>query len=95
MTALRIIDPPDLGAGTDSIEVGDMWRWERADRDGREAWAVMLPGRRIWWTTDHAAGGGGWEATGEPPAITVTPSIWVSPPDGWHGWIRDGQLVDA
>lgn len=92
MTALRIIDAPE-GSYKDT-QPGDMWRWPRQDKDGQEAWVIMLPGGRAWWTTYEAADGG-WDVTGEPPAITVTPSIWVNRPEGWHGWIRDGQLVDA
>lgn len=95
MTALRIVDAPPRGEGLDGFEVGDMWRWPRGDRDGEEAWVILLPGRRVWSTVDYASGGGRWEVTGEAPDLTVTPSIWVSPPDGWHGWIRDGQLVGA
>lgn len=32
----------------------------------------------------------GWTRTGEPPRITVTPSI-VLP--GYHAWLRDGSLI--
>lgn len=35
-----------------------------------------------------------WDWKGEPPNLTVTPSIWHKP-DGWHGYIRDGEIVDA
>lgn len=97
---LRIIEAPVEGVGYDGIEVGDMWRWPRGDRDGRESWAILLPGRTTWWTTDYARGssgasGGRWDVAGAAPLITVSPSIFVNPPHGWHGFIRDGQLMDA
>jgi hypothetical protein len=34
-----------------------------------------------------------WVRTGEPPLVTAQPSIFVSEPDGWHGWLRAGELV--
>jgi hypothetical protein len=38
-----------------------------------------------------------WEVTGTPPKITVSPSIRLMTNDGdeWHGYIRDGELVEA
>jgi hypothetical protein len=55
---------------------------------------VCLPGN--WWfcvdsqTTDGA--GQGWTVTGEPPKITVSPSINMV--GLYHGWLRDGVLSD-
>jgi hypothetical protein len=34
-----------------------------------------------------------WQRTGEPPRVTVTPSIFVSPPAGFHGFLTAGELV--
>jgi hypothetical protein len=61
-----------------------------------------------WRTTDQAARPphGMWQVTGTPPDLTVSPSIDVEfwrTVDGrpvrdgsyWHGWIRDGRLVQA
>ena len=61
-----------------------------------------------WRTTDRAASPphGMWDVTGTPPLITVNPSVDVEywrtengqpVRDGsyWHGWIRDGVLVEA
>lgn len=39
--------------------------------------------------------GKGWTVHGEPPNITVSPSIWVQPQSGWHGFIRNGEIVNA
>ena len=65
------------------------------DPERGEAWNVVLPDGGEWITTQKARGGGHWTVTGTPPLITVSPSIWHNQPDGWHGWIRDGALVDA
>ena len=74
-----------------------MWRDPAWDDDDRERWAIVLPNGTVWYTTDIASGTHErWEITGEPPNITVTPSIddrWPGNP--WHGWIRNGELVDA
>ncbi len=60
-----------------------------------ESWIVALPDGGEWITTQKATGGGYWTVTGTPPAITVSPSIFHNAPTGWHGFIRDGELVDA
>jgi hypothetical protein len=40
-----------------------------------------------------AAGGGeGWSVSGEPPKVTVTPSINIV--GRYHGWITDGVITD-
>ena len=39
--------------------------------------------------------GVGWTRTGEPPDVTVQPSVFVSPPHGGHGFIRNGEIVNA
>lgn len=39
--------------------------------------------------------GARWQVTGTAPKLTCHPSVFVSPPNGWHGFIRDGFLVDA
>ena len=38
----------------------------------------------------------GWTVTGEPPNITVSPSINSSPgyPDGYHGFLQNGIISD-
>lgn len=70
------------------------WYDEYTDQPG-ESWLVALPGGGEWITTQKASGGGYWEITGIPPAITVSPSIWHNQPHGWHGFIRGGILQDA
>jgi len=70
------------------------WYDEYAQRPG-ESWLISLPDGGDWITTSQASGGGYWDVTGTAPKITVTPSIFHNAPAGWHGWIRDGYLVDA
>jgi len=68
------------------------WYDGHAQRPG-ESWLVILPDGGQWLTTQQASGGGYWDVSGTPPMITVSPSIWNNAPAGWHGWIRDGELV--
>ena len=99
---LRVIDPPeDIFA----VQVGDMWRKPELDVPDREAWYVVLPSRtgrnwpNLWYTTETALGQDHpmWDVSGTPPKITVSPSIKIMSHDGdeWHGYIRDGELVEA
>lgn len=83
---------------------GAMIRSPWRDYDGRPpAWVIFLPNGSHWNTNDRAASrepggklGPYWEVTGTAPAITVHPSIDDQDPDRpWHGWIRNGELVDA
>lgn len=102
-TILHIIDPPTdepLRSWTYKDDPGAMWRWPDLDRDGRDAWVIVLPNHAgIWWTTYYADGTDPprmWDVTGEPPNITVSPSINAGdgPGDGkWHGHIVNGVMT--
>lgn len=70
------------------------WYDDYAGKPGK-SWLVALPDGGDWITTQQATGGGYWDVTGEPPLITVSPSIWHNSPNGWHGWIRNGVLEAA
>jgi hypothetical protein len=79
---------------------GDMWHEPESDMTGepvaRECWAVVLPNGRVWRTTDPASDPPHplWDVTGQPPRITVHPSINdTDPRGGWHGWIENGELI--
>jgi hypothetical protein len=76
--------------------------------EGREAWYVVLPNRAgLWWTTLESwekatdtepahPSGKLWTVEGEPPNITVTPSIDAGEndkPHGWHGHINNGVMT--
>jgi hypothetical protein len=60
-----------------------------------ESWRIQLPDGGEWVTSQAASGGGFWTVNGTPPMIDVTPSIWHSQPSGWHGFIRNGELIPA
>lgn len=70
------------------------WYDEHADQPG-ESWLIALPDGGDWITTQRAKGGGYWTVTGTAPNLTATPSIWHNAPNGWHGWLRNGELVQA
>ena len=58
--------------------------------------AIVLLNLTVWHTWQPATDGGYWDVTGEAPAPTVSPSIWDQTPGSeWHGWIRDGELVNV
>lgn len=62
-------------------------------------WCVDGPS----WENGELKSEHGWTRTGTPPKITVNPSIHLltTAPDGsdrktlYHGWLRDGVLIDA
>ena len=64
--------------------------------DGR-CFIMRLPGHGEWTIDGPSSNGPGWERTGEPPKITVRPSILSHPSkmrQGYHGWLTDGVLSD-
>ncbi len=97
-TPLRVIEPP---ADFDwwSAEPGDMWPCNLAKSshvvNGRgPCWIIRLPDRAWVWHTNSQTTDKGtyWTVTGEPPNITVSPSINIGP-EIWHGHIQNGALV--
>lgn len=91
---LRLVDAPDdvLGA---TAEPGDCWPWEANEHN--RGWVVKLPDGTAW--IGHLDGDGTlftsgptWTIAGEPPRLDVAGQIRG---DGWAGYIRDGELVDA
>jgi hypothetical protein len=62
--------------------------------DGRCLY-VMVPGNHPACLDGPATNGPGWTRTGTPPDVTASPSIWADAPTGWHGWLRDGELIEA
>lgn len=99
---LHIIDTPGDGDGS-GVDLGQdpgaMWRVPDWDIEGREGWAIVLPNRAgLFFTTMQSGDPGGprWNVTGEPPNLTITPSINAGdgPGEGnWHGWIKDGVMT--
>lgn len=96
MIPLRIVDRVEGQSGYDYAP-GDMFScWNHAgshDVEGRgPCWVVRLPGGGyLFHTNETSRDGGYWAVSGDPPNITVTPSINVGP-EIWHGWITDGAL---
>lgn len=57
---------------------------------------VKLPGGHEFVVDSKSSDGSFWSVTGEPPRLTVSPSIHVrAPAPAWHGWLREGVLVEA
>ncbi len=82
----------------EAAQPGDMWdawwypqQWKTAP-DGL-CLVLELPGGHEWVIDRASDSGAHWTRTGVPPAITVTPSVLV--PNGYHGWLRNGVLIDA
>lgn len=101
MTALRIVfEPRDEDGRPDwwSAEPGDMWPclWGSHRFGNRpHCWVIRMPGTAwVWHINDVSSrdGEGFWEVTGEPPDITVKPSINIGP-EIWHGWITAGDMA--
>lgn len=56
---------------------------------------MRLPGGGYCWHTNAEStkdGEGLWNVSGEPPNLTVTPSINIGP-EIWHGFITNGELT--
>ena len=94
----RLFPLPD-GRRVETYELppGAMWR---CDCHNEQGWLIMLPsqtgGPEIWCTLAEAAGTGNrWSVSGEPPSITVSPSINCAYPGGWHGFIQNGEITDG
>lgn len=98
-TRLFIVDKPGGGGyrlpsgatveRARDLPVGAMWRMSRDDEPG---WLIMLPDHQMWCTLDvdedqHIR----WTVTGEPPNLTVEPSI-DGGPGRWHGRIVNGEF---
>lgn len=63
---------------------------------GRRPLFVVLPGKELFlidgqcWKDGRRYGG--WEVSGEPPNITVSPSINIG--GIYHGWLQNGVISD-
>lgn len=68
-----------------------------ADNAGRQPLIVMLPGRHYFCVDGQCFSAerghyDGWNVTGTPPQITVTPSINME--GRYHGFLTNGVLSD-
>jgi hypothetical protein len=72
------------------------WTSTQYDRDWagkRPPLVVVLPGGHAHCVDIGGTGNrDGWIVTGEPPRITVSPSINVH--GIYHGWIKEGVITD-
>lgn len=67
------------------------------ENHARKPIVVMLPGQHVFCVDAQCYSAekghyGGWIVTGEPPNITVHPSIDMK--GAYHGWLRNGVLSD-
>ena len=77
-----------------SQQPGSMW-WEEGVA-GKRWLHVRTPDGHAVNLTD--AGERAWTLSGDPPNVTLTGSLLNLDEAGrqtWHGWLRNGELVDA
>jgi hypothetical protein len=79
---------------------GAMWYadWYPGKGPDGHCLAVKLPNGTDWLVDAPSSSGGNWTRTGEPPNVTAQPSIGSgdpADPNYYHGFLRDGKLVDA
>lgn len=82
-------------------EPGDMfWREDGGLSRDRQKWEdtphlyAVCPDGRMWDIDSASSNGNGWTRTGEPPAITCSPSIWTDTEKGYHGFLQGGVWTD-
>ncbi len=91
----EVVTLEDAPAGA----IWDASWWPDKGADGK-AWSVRLPDGTDWMTENTATncrcpktpGHRCWSRSGTAPLLTVNPSIQTP---RWHGWLRDGRLVEA
>jgi hypothetical protein len=91
-------------AGGGRVRIGAVWPmevWEdwmvsdeyRATHAGKRApLVVQLPSGPFPVDGPQSGGTSGWQVTGEPPRLTLSPSVNVV--GFYHGWIQDGVITD-
>lgn len=77
--------------------IGSMWYadWYRFCGPDGHCLVVKTPSGE--WIVDAPASGKttGWDRHGIPPNVTAKPSIWINKPDGYHGFLTDGYLIEV
>lgn len=96
-------EPGDMWFAPDMADSHLMSAQFRRDWQGKRAPIyVMLPNGvavcvdwHYWGRGLDNPGKDGWTVTGDPPNLTVSPSLNINPdsPGGWHGFLRDGVLT--
>lgn len=97
----RMADESEHTAKT--LPIGAMFydpdcRREDCKKPDGQCLVVKIPtknGRGDLFSIDHPSSGDGegWSRSGTPPNVTAHPSIHYV--GEWHGWLRDGALVEA
>lgn len=92
----EVLEGPDHNLPAGALwYANDKWPFYYPNPQDGKVLACKTPGGV--WIIDGRANNGpkdaaGWSRTGEPPNVTVTPSIQA----GWyHGWLRNGELVEC
>ena len=57
---------------------------------GPYLWVMVPDGGGAWCIDGSSDNGPGWDRVGEPPNVTVTPSILCT--GKYHGWLMDGEF---
>jgi Family of unknown function (DUF6527) len=91
---LRIVDNPGEPYDETRVMPGDMWHVPELDNDLGACWIVVLPNMRPWQSNQKLKTGH-WDVTGTAPKLDVHPIIWHHGGQGWHGWIKNGELVTS
>jgi hypothetical protein len=86
----------DVELPLDSDQLSDYY--QQHNRHLRPPLRVVLPGGMHFlvdskFVTARRGAWGGWMVHGNPPRITMAPSIDIG--GTWHGWLQDGVLKDA
>lgn len=90
------------------VPIGWMWfaeqypqellspQYVQTHKANRAPLIVELPDGPFCIDSKVSGGSHGWTVTGEPPNITVSPSINSNPgyPDGYHGFLQNGTITD-
>lgn len=81
-------------SGLEKAPPGAMFYSDWRSRKGPDGHCLSVMTPDGIWTIDGCSSDGKypWTRTGVPPNITVTPSIQMSK---YHGWLKNGELVDA
>jgi len=65
------------------------------DRGGGPHILIKLPGNHVWDASGKSTNGEGWEVSGDLTCLTASPSILVGGRVPYHGWLRNGVLVEC
>lgn len=94
---MQLVEPWAKNGPHDRARPGDFF-WKV--KDGKRSLVVALPcqggdyGLWVHWSIDHKNHcNASWSWDGNEASPTLTPSLhWVG---AWHGWVRNGELVEA